>query len=61
MFDNVLEMLKNCDMSDEHCEGCKYKDLHPNQCIKELHIYARHVLQECYEMAEFYARKAGEK
>lgn len=56
-FKEIAENLKRCDMSDENCGKCPYKDMYPNECVKELHTFTRHVLQETYEMAEFYQKR----
>lgn len=60
-FKDITEVLKRCDLSDSYCDSCRYKDESPNECIKHLHLDARHILQDSYEMAEFYLRKYEEE
>ncbi len=54
-FKETKEALKKCDMSDTYCTKCRYKDEYPNECIKSLHRDIRHILDETYEMADFYS------
>ena len=59
-YQEIIEALKRCDVSESNCEKCQYVEEFPNQCIKHLHHDCRHILSECYEMAKYYQRKASE-
>lgn len=60
-YDSISKTLYNCDMSDTNCEKCLYKDLAPNECLKELHRNAFYLLRDTKELADYFHHSVMEK